>query len=66
MSEENKPQHIYPQAPIKYKGDYIYPLTRYDQIIMRDGSRWNGSGGGGFGILTATHDNQGNVTLTIE
>ena len=31
-----------PQSPIKNGEDYIYPLTTHDQIIMADGSRWNG------------------------
>lgn len=31
-----------PQSPIEKGEHYIYPLTTYDQIIMPDGSRWNG------------------------
>lgn len=31
-----------PSSPIKFGEDHIYPLTIYDQIIMADGSRWNG------------------------
>lgn len=35
--------YVKPQSPIR-KGDTgIYPLTTYDQIIMKDGSRFNGN-----------------------
>ena len=30
------------QTPLEYKGEQFYPLTTYDQIIMSDGTRWNG------------------------
>lgn len=39
--------YLKPQSPILYKGDYIYPLTTYDQIIMPDGSRWQGEASNG-------------------
>ena len=42
--------YLKPQSPILYKGDYIYPLTAFDQIIMPDGSRWDGT----FGDAGAT------------
>ena len=34
---------IKPQIPIKdfNTGDYIYPLTTADQVVMKDGSRLN-------------------------
>lgn len=32
--------YLKPQSPIKDKdGDYIYPLTTVDQVILKDGSR---------------------------
>ena len=31
------------QTPLEYKGEQFYPLTTYDQVIMPDGSRWDGS-----------------------
>lgn len=36
-------------SPLKFGADGIgvYPLTSYDQIILPDGSRWNGISGGG-------------------
>ena len=46
--------YIKPLSPLKLGEDHIYPLTTYDQIIMKDGSRWNGKvapGGGGSGEL---------------
>lgn len=39
--------YLKPQSPIKNGQDHIYPLTTYDQIIMPDGSRWNGESVGG-------------------
>lgn len=30
------------QSPLKLGADYVYPLTSYDQIILADGTRWNG------------------------
>lgn len=35
--------YLKPQSPIKNGEDHIYPLTTYDQIIMNDGSRWDGN-----------------------
>ena len=29
-------------SPIRNGDEHIYPLTTYDQIILEDGSRWNG------------------------
>ena len=34
-----------PQSPLKLGENHIYPLTTYDQIILEDGSRWDGLGG---------------------
>lgn len=28
--------------PISQDGNYYYPITTYDQIVMPDNSRWNG------------------------
>lgn len=34
--------YLKPQSPLKdVDGDYIYPLTTVDQIIMKDGRRLN-------------------------
>lgn len=34
--------YLKPQSPIKDKdGDYIYPLTTIDQVVMEDGQRLN-------------------------
>ena len=36
-----------PQVPmVDGNGEPFYPLTQYNQIVMPDGSRWNGEGGG--------------------
>jgi len=45
--------YLKPQSPLQHKdGDYFYPLTTVDQVIMEDGSRLNAkldslNGGGG-------------------
>ena len=31
-----------PQSPLNVNGNGIYPLTTYDQIVLQDGSRWDG------------------------
>lgn len=34
--------YLKPQSPLQHKdGDYFYPLTTADQVIMEDGSRLN-------------------------
>ena len=38
--------YLKPRSPIKNGKDNIYPLTTYNQVIMPDGSRWNGSSAG--------------------
>ena len=38
--------YLKPQSPIKNGENHIYPLTTYDQVIMPDGSRWNGEASG--------------------
>lgn len=48
-----------PQSPIKNGEDYIYPLTTHDQIIMADGSRWNGKMSEDFFVAN-------NITTTEE
>lgn len=35
--------YLKPQSPILYKNNYIYPLTTHDQVILADGSRWDGT-----------------------
>lgn len=34
--------YVKPQSPIKKGEDFVYPLTTHDQIILPDGSRWDG------------------------
>jgi hypothetical protein len=34
--------YLKPQSPLRHKsGDYFYPLTTADQVVMDDGSRLN-------------------------
>lgn len=41
--------YLKPQSPIMKGSTGIYPLTTYDQIIMKDGTRFNGENFGGGG-----------------
>lgn len=34
-----------PLRPLQFEGQNLYPLTTYDQIIMPDGKKWNGTAG---------------------
>lgn len=34
-----------PQSPLVVNGNGVFPLTTYDQIILENGSRWDGLGG---------------------
>lgn len=34
--------NLKPQSPLVYRGQGIYPLTSYDQIILPNGDRWSG------------------------
>ena len=45
------------QSPLKNNNTLFYPLTTYDQIIMPDGTRWNG--------IASSGGNSGNVGDTI-
>lgn len=54
--------YLKPQSPIKDRdGDYIYPLTTVDQVIMPDGSRLNnlldGSSAGTLVPTPTSNDN---------
>lgn len=35
--------YIKPQAPLRQGENYVYPVTTYDQIVMPNGERWNGT-----------------------
>ena len=54
--------YIKPQSPLKLGEDHIYPLTTYDQIIMDDGSRWDGISTEGNSLrLDLTNAEQGTL-----
>lgn len=54
--------YLKPQSPIKNGEDHVYPLTTYDQIIMSDGSRWDGVVSD-VTAVSAVNGQTGNVTL---
>ena len=37
-------KHLMPQAPLMYGEDYIYPLTRAEQVVLSDGTRLEKNG----------------------
>lgn len=43
---------VKPQSPILFRGLGISPLTYHDQIIMPDGSRWDGTISGSSALDT--------------
>ena len=50
--------YLKPQSPLQYKdGDYFYPLTTADQVVMKDGSRLNSTLGVSAIPTTTTKDN---------
>ena len=57
--------YLKPQSPILYKNDYIYPLTTYDQIILADGSRWDGTAVSNSRTING-HSLSEDVVLTAE
>ena len=36
-------KYLKPQSPLEYHNNYIYPLTTYDQIILPNNERWDGT-----------------------
>lgn len=52
-----------PQKPIIKDGNYIYPLTTYDQIIMPDGNRWDGKAASGGENTTTLFINRYTLSL---
>lgn len=46
--------YVKPQSPIRKGNTGIYPLTTYDQIIMKDGTRFNGENFGSDGGSSAS------------
>ena len=57
---------VKPQSPLMLGENGILPLTSYDQIIMPDGTRWNGALGGtykaGIGIVIS---DDGVISLSL-
>lgn len=48
-----------PQYPLKNGDNYIYPVTTHDQILLDDGSRWDGDVG-----VTSVNGETGAANLT--
>lgn len=54
-----------PQSPLVINGNGIFPLTTYDQIIMPDGERWDGTAGGGTNVTIEPVITSGTKLATI-
>lgn len=56
-----------PQSPLEMNGNHIYPITTHDQVIMADGSRWDGkslsNGGAVSGAIEAPSFIENGVSL---
>lgn len=52
-----------PQSPLVMNGEGIFPLTTYDQIIMPDGSRWNGSSDSSGATVTLNGNSVSNANF---
>lgn len=62
--------YLKPQSPLQHKdGDYFYPLTTADQVIMEDGSRLNsvlGNGGSsGSALPSITEEDNGKFLRVV-
>ena len=44
MSENNEVSYLKPQSPLMYKGDYVYPITLAEQIVLANGQRLEQNG----------------------
>lgn len=68
MSDIQNPERL--KVPLKDKDGYFYPITSYNQIVMPDGTFWDGQASGGEGTVKSVNskeaDENGNVELTAE
>ena len=62
----NDPERL--TVPLKDKDGYFYPITSYNQIVMPDGTFWDGQASGGEGTVKSVNnkeaDENGNVDLS--
>ena len=64
MSDIQNPERL--KFPLKDKEGYFYPITSYNQIIMPDGTFWNGESAGGTvsSVNSKTPNSNGDINLT--
>lgn len=63
MADINNPERL--SVPLKDKDGYFYPITSYNQIVMPDGTFWNGEASGGTASVNGvTVDDNGNIEIT--
>lgn len=66
MSDIQNPERL--KVPLKDKDGYFYPITSYNQIVMPDGTFWDGQASGSEGTVKSVNskeaDENGNVELT--
>lgn len=63
--------YLKPQSPLQHKdGDYFYPLTTADQVIMEDGSRLSAvlsnEGSSGSALPSVTEEDNGKFLRVVD
>lgn len=68
MADIQNPERL--KVPLKDRDGYFYPITSYNQIVMPDGTFWNGQASGGEGTVKSVNskeaDENGNVEITAQ
>lgn len=54
--------YIKPQSPLTHGENFIYPITTHDQIVLPDGSRWDGVSN----KVSSVNGKEGAVVLTAQ
>lgn len=52
------------KLPLENNDEYVYPITTASQVILADGSRWNGKFGSVKSVCGINPDNKKNVAIT--
>ena len=52
------------KLPLKNNDEYVYPITTANQVILADGSRWDGKFGSVKSVCGINPDNNKNVAIT--
>lgn len=58
--------YLKPQSPLQIGSDFVYPLTTADQVILNDGTRWDGIAGSDIQIEPAITSGTKLATITVD